>query len=99
MRDEQPDVIVIGAGLAGLCCAGELLLEGLRPLLICEQAEVGAALRPEIVEGNRGSIQVPTWQIGWGGGWWPMLAKRLNVPIKSPMGFGAIDYDVAIIGD
>jgi thioredoxin reductase len=27
------DVIVIGAGVAGICCAGELVLQGLRPLL------------------------------------------------------------------
>jgi hypothetical protein len=97
--DESYDVVVIGAGLAGLCCAGELVVQGLRPLLISETKEVGAALGNPILGGHLGVKQAPTWQVGWDGGWWPMLARRLNVPIKVPMGFNTLGYDLYIKGD
>jgi hypothetical protein len=98
MSAEDPDVIVIGAGMAGICCAGELVLEGARPLLICEGREVGAAVRSKIVDGNCGIMQCPTWQIGWGGGWWPTLVRRLNAPVFAPLGFGPIDYGLSLHG-
>src|SRR3989442_85355 len=78
--------------MAGLCCAGELVLQGARPLLISETKEVGFALRAQMVEGNRGIIQAPTWQVGWNGGWWPTLARRMNIPVQVPKGFGVLDY-------
>lgn len=92
MEDNRFDVIVIGAGMAGLCCAGELVLQGARPLLISEAKEVGFALRSQMVEGNRGIVQAPTYQVGWGGGWWPRLVRRLNIPVSVPKGFGVLDY-------
>src|SRR5262245_52117337 len=84
--------------MAGLCCAGELVLQGARPLLISETKEVGAALRAHMVEGNRGTIQAPTWQVGWGGGWWPNLVRRLNIPLRAPKGFGSLEYTPVIEG-
>lgn len=98
MPDWTPDVIIIGGGMAGLCCAGELVLQGAEPLLISEAKEVGAALRSQMVEGNRGVVQLPTWQVGWGGGWWPSLVKRLNIPVRVPKGFGPVDYVPRILG-
>lgn len=82
MVEEPFDVVVVGAGAAGVCCAGELVVQGLRPLLICETPDVGWALRSVIVDGNRGFVQHPIWQIGWGGGWWYTLARQLNAPVQ-----------------
>jgi phytoene dehydrogenase-like protein len=97
MSDEF-DVIVIGGGVAGLCCAGELVLQGARTLLIPETKEVGFAIRPRMVDGNRGIMQVPTYMVGWGGGWWPNLARRLNADIKAPRGFNCTLFDLAVEG-
>lgn len=82
MVEEPFDVVVVGAGAAGVCCAGEFVVQGLRPLLICETPDVGWALRSVIVDGNRGFVQHPIWQIGWGGGWWYTLARQLNAPVQ-----------------
>lgn len=79
---DQYDVIVVGAGLAGLACAGELILAGQRPLLVCETKEVASTMRSTMVAGNRAVPQVPTWNHGWGGGWWMSLAKAFNLPIQ-----------------
>jgi glycine/D-amino acid oxidase-like deaminating enzyme len=95
MTDEF-DVVVIGAGLAGLCCAGELAAQGRRPLLICETAEVGAAFPVRTLGGaNRGFIQHITWQASWDGGWWYGLARRLNIPLRLHPG---VDWEVTIAG-
>ena len=75
------DAIVIGAGVAGLCCAGTLVAQGLRPLLVCETKEVASTLRSQWVDGNRGIMQHPAWQVAWGGGWWYGLARELNIPV------------------
>ena len=71
MEHEEFDSIVVGAGLAGLCCAGELVRAGRRPLLVAETKEVGAVfVTTRFDERNYGFIQHITWQLGWGGGWW-----------------------------
>jgi phytoene dehydrogenase-like protein len=94
------DSIVIGAGLGGLCCAGELVVQGMKPLLISETREVGAALAAPLIAGNRAVRQAPTWQVAWGdGGWWPALARRLNANVRVPMGFNVLGYDLFIKGD
>jgi glycine/D-amino acid oxidase-like deaminating enzyme len=81
------DQIIIGAGMAGLCCAGELVVQGQRPLLICETPEVGAMFRLKTLgESSRFFLQHTTWQLGWGGGWWYQLARQLNVPVKIHQG-------------
>jgi glycine/D-amino acid oxidase-like deaminating enzyme len=82
MGDADFDVIVIGAGMAGLCCAGELVLRGARPLLVCETPEVGWTTRSQWIQGNRGVLQQPIWQLGWGGGWWYQLVRRLNLAVR-----------------
>lgn len=75
----RPDVIVVGAGAAGLCCAGELVLHGKRPLLISETKEVAHAFRSVFFGENRGTVQALAWQAGVNGGWWAPLARKLGV--------------------
>lgn len=63
------------------------MLQGQRPLLICETAEVGALFRLKTLgDNNRFFMQFATWQLGWGGGWWYQMARRLNVPLKIHQG-------------
>ena len=76
------DVIVVGAGSAGLGCAATLALEGAKVALICETPDVAWNLRPKVVDGNIGFVQHPLWQSAWGGGYWYPLARRLNLPIQ-----------------
>ena len=98
MSSTEFDAIVIGAGMAGLCCAGELTLQGARTLLIAETKQVGASVRATRIDGNIGLMQVPTNMVGWGGGWWAPLARRLNVPVRTPLGFNAFTYDLLFEG-
>jgi FAD binding domain len=81
MSADEYDVIVVGAGMAGLACAAELTILGLRPLLACETKEVGSTLRSCWVGGNRGIQQHPEYQVGWGGGWWYQLVRKMNIPV------------------
>jgi phytoene dehydrogenase-like protein len=91
--DDQFDCIVVGAGLAGLSCAGELILEGKRPLLVCETKEVGAIFATRSLgDGNTFFAQHLTWQSGWGGGWWFQLARALNIPLP-PLPRDAVGRD------
>jgi phytoene dehydrogenase-like protein len=47
------DVIIVGAGLAGLCCARELVSQGVEVLLLERSAAVGGRLRTDEVDGFR----------------------------------------------
>jgi glycine/D-amino acid oxidase-like deaminating enzyme len=88
MTTHEFDKIVIGAGMAGLCCAGELTRLGERPLLIAETKEVGAMYRVQQVgPNNRAFQQHLTWQPSWGGGWWYPLARGLGIPLQLFNGF------------
>jgi hypothetical protein len=80
--NDSYDAIVIGGGMAGVCCAGELSVRGLRPLLIPESKEVGYQFRTMMLGNNRALVQHPTRQVAWGGGWWWNLARDLNVPVQ-----------------
>jgi phytoene dehydrogenase-like protein len=82
VTENEFDVVVVGAGFAGLCCAGTLVEKGVRVALVSETREVGWNLRPQMVAGNRGFIQHPFWQSAWDGGWWYPLARALNVPFQ-----------------
>ena len=96
MQQQQFDVIVVGAGLAGLCCAGELVRLGRRPLLISETDEVGAVfVVTRFDDNNYAFIQHITWQLGWGGGWWYPLARALGVPLRIYPGY---EFEVKIRG-
>lgn len=95
-RETEFDVVVIGAGLAGLCCAGEFVAQGRRPLLICETREVGAVFRVhKLGTNNSAFLQHVTWQQSWGGGWWFDLARRLNIPLQLNHG---LDWEVSLVG-
>ncbi len=76
------DVVVVGAGVAGLCCAATLLERGLKPVLVCETPEVGWSLRAVRVGNSRGFVQHPIWQPGLGGGSWFAAARYLNAPVN-----------------
>ena len=95
---DEFDAIVIGAGMAGLCCAGELVAQGARPLLVAESKEVGVAFKPLMVAGNTGLMQMATVQLLWGGGRWVNLVRRLNVPVSTPFGLRPVGYDLALSG-
>jgi hypothetical protein len=82
MSEDQFDVIVVGAGMAGLACAAELTLRGKRPLLICETKEVAQTLHTVWVDGNRGLMHHPSIQTGWGGGWWNHLVRQLDIDVN-----------------
>ncbi|HEY1652954.1 MAG TPA: hypothetical protein VGG09_13805 [Acidimicrobiales bacterium] len=99
MKREDFDVVVIGAGVAGVCCAAELVLQGLRPLLIAESKEVGVAVRAKFVGENFGVMQAVSWSSGWGGGGWPHLVRKLNVPVSIPDGFHPMNTHAVFNGD
>lgn len=89
------DVIVVGAGMAGVACAGELVLRGKRPLLVAESKEVGYNFRPvKFGESSSIPVQQPTRQVAWGGGWWWNLARDLNIPISVCRGFDGFGVTV-----
>ncbi len=48
-----PHVLIVGAGLAGLCCAGRLHQEGMRFLILEASDGVGGRIRTDTVEGFR----------------------------------------------
>ena len=79
MDDVRFDVIVVGAGMAGLACAAELVLEGRRPLLVCETTEVASTLRSRWIGKNRGVVQFLYLAQER---FWYDQARRLNIPIK-----------------
>ena len=47
----EPDVIVVGAGIAGLTCARKLAAQGLTPLVLEREAAVGGRVRTDEVDG------------------------------------------------
>ena len=51
MSDRDPDVVIIGAGLAGLCCAVELQKSGISYQLIERSDDVGGRVRSDVVNG------------------------------------------------
>jgi phytoene dehydrogenase-like protein len=83
MRNSDVDVVVVGAGMAGLCCAATLVAEGVSVTLVCETPEVGWALRSvRLGAGSRGFVQHPMYQPGLGGGSWYTAARSLNAPVS-----------------
>jgi phytoene dehydrogenase-like protein len=48
-----PDVLIVGAGLAGLCCARRLHQDGARFLILEASDSVGGRIRTDMVEGFR----------------------------------------------
>lgn len=79
MPTDTYDVVVVGAGVAGLCCAATLVEQGVSVALVAETPEVAWNLRPQDVGDCRAVVQFPVWQVAWGGGYWYPLARRLSV--------------------
>ena len=50
---ERTEVIIIGAGIAGLCCARRLVQSGVRVTILEATSNVGGRVRTEVVEGFR----------------------------------------------
>lgn len=48
-----PDVLIVGAGLAGLCCARRLHQQGVRFLILEASDGVGGRIRTDMVDGYR----------------------------------------------
>jgi phytoene dehydrogenase-like protein len=48
---QHPDVLIVGAGLAGLACARELVRQGVHPLLIEASDGVGGRVRTDLAGG------------------------------------------------
>ncbi len=53
MPPQQPDVILVGAGLAGLACARDLAGRGLRPLVLEASSRVGGRIVTDTIDGFR----------------------------------------------
>ena len=49
----KPDVVIVGAGLAGLCCARELVQRGVGCVLLEASDGVGGRMRTDLVDGFR----------------------------------------------
>jgi phytoene dehydrogenase-like protein len=47
----EPDVIIVGAGIAGLCCARKLNEAGIRALILEASDAVGGRVRTDLVDG------------------------------------------------
>jgi predicted NAD/FAD-dependent oxidoreductase len=75
------DVVVVGAGIAGLCCAATLVNRGLNTLLVAETPEVAWNVRAVDVQGNKGYVQHPMWSVAWGGGSWYRVAREIGANV------------------
>lgn len=82
MPTEEFDVVIVGAGMAGLCCAAEIARNGGRVALIAETPEVAWNVRTKEVAGNVGWMQHPVWNAAWGGGYWYPLVRELDIPVQ-----------------
>ena len=49
----RADVVIIGAGLAGLCCARRLIAAGIRPLVLEASDGIGGRVRTDLLDGFR----------------------------------------------
>lgn len=106
MKQDGHDVIVVGGGFAGICCAAELVLRGAKPLLICESKEVGYLYRSKMIGKNRGMMQMPFRYVGWSdlhpdkvGGWWYHLVRQLNLPIRMHRAYQGLSATVLATGE
>jgi phytoene dehydrogenase-like protein len=87
MPSNDVDVVVVGAGVSGLCCAAHLLHEGLTPTLIAETPEVGWALRSaNLGKSSKGFVQHPMMQQNLGGGSWFNAARIVNADVTYHIG-------------
>ncbi|HTK64181.1 MAG TPA: FAD-dependent oxidoreductase [Pseudonocardia sp.] len=83
MPNTDVDVVVVGAGIAGLCCAAHLLEQGVSTTLVCETPEVGWALRSaQLGKSSKGFVQHPIYAPGLNGGSWFSAARIVNAPVS-----------------
>jgi len=88
--NERPPVVIVGAGVAGLCCALDLKRDGV-PVLILEQADaVGGRVRTDEVQGFRLDRGFQVWLEAY-----PECRKRLSEEVLQPGAFaaGAVLFD------
>lgn len=88
--DRKPQVIVIGAGLAGLSCAVRLNQQGVRTLVLEATDRIGGRLRTDVVDGftlDHGFQRLATAS--------PACRELLNLPALRlrPMGRGVLVRD------
>jgi monoamine oxidase len=73
MSDEQPRIVIVGAGLAGLACARVLAAAGWPFRLLEASNAVGGRVRTDVVDGfllDRGfQVFLPAYPGGHGGCW------------------------------
>lgn len=87
---ETDSVIIVGAGVAGLCCAIDLKRHGI-PVQILERSDaVGGRVRTDVVEGFRLDRGFQVWLEAY-----PECKKRLSPEILKPGAFasGAVLFD------
>lgn len=89
MKQMHP-VVVVGAGVAGLCCAMDLKWQGIPVLVLEKSAGVGGRVRTDSVNGFRLDRGFQVWLEAY-----PQCKKRLSEEVLQPGAFasGAILFD------
>ncbi|RSS80682.1 NAD(P)/FAD-dependent oxidoreductase [Streptomyces sp. WAC06614] len=74
-RDERHDVVVVGAGAAGLACAADLVAAGLRVRLVEAEDTVGGRIRTDRVAGFTADRGFQVFNTSY-----PQVKRRLDLP-------------------
>lgn len=93
---DDPDVVIIGAGLSGLFAARQLLRAGLRPLILEANDRVGGRILTEQVDGV--SVELGAQWIGDTHERMFALAAELGVETFRQFDDGAATYEIAESG-
>ncbi|MFF3084310.1 NAD(P)/FAD-dependent oxidoreductase [Streptomyces nojiriensis] len=75
VQDDRHDVVVIGAGVAGLACASDLAAAGLRVRLLEAEDTVGGRIRTDRVAGFTTDRGFQVFNTGY-----PQVRRRLDLP-------------------
>jgi monoamine oxidase len=88
-RSREADVIVIGAGMAGLSAAQELMKQGLRVVVLEASAQLGGRMRDAHVGGQRFDA---------GAAWIHSTDENPLTPIIQKRGFDLVPHDAPLQG-